>query len=74
MKKTRKVTEMGRLITRGEYVANVKANNERIVQALRQFDAQWEARIRRVEAVLKLPEIADERTLAIVKDEPGVPA
>lgn len=46
MKKTRKVTEMGRLITRGEYVANVRANNERIAQVF----MAYEERLRKLEA------------------------
>lgn len=67
--KTRKVTEMGRLITRGEFMANTRANNERIVAAFNQFDA----RLRMVEAALGL----QGSELALVKDEeqpPQVPA
>lgn len=70
MKKTRKVTEMGRLITRGEYVANVRANNERIAQVF----MAYEERLRKLEALV-LPQAKGVEVLALVTDDASeVPA
>lgn len=67
MKKTRKVTEMGKLITRGEYVANVKANNERIAQVF----LAYEERLRRMEALIEPPKLVQMMGDAIDGLPPG---
>lgn len=61
MKKTRKVTELGRLITRGEYIANVRANNQRIADVF----MQYEERLRKLEAVV----FPQSEGLSLVKEE-----
>lgn len=43
--KTRKVTPMGRLITREEFYRVLKTNNERIVSALKLHEERIEARL-----------------------------
>lgn len=48
MKKQKKVQPMGMLITRGEWVANTKANNERIAEVI----LRYEERLRKLEAVV----------------------
>lgn len=60
MKKTRKVTELGKLITRGEYIANVRANNQRIADVF----MQYEERLRKLEAVV----FPQSEGLSLVKD------
>lgn len=70
--KSRKVTEMGRLVTRAQLQSAANQIGAVVVNALRALEEQQDARFDRIEKALGLAPIDAKPTL--VEDEPKVPA
>jgi hypothetical protein len=71
-RKTRPVTDMGRLVTRAQLQNAANQIVDAVSNGLRQLEEQQDARFARIEAALNLPPM-DARP-ELVEDEPKVPA
>lgn len=73
-RKTRPVTEMGRLVTRQQLQNAADQIGQHILGGLAKVEENADARLARIEKHLGLAPIEQERAVRLVENDPKVPA